>query len=239
MLLKKQIRNLAYLFLNLLPKQKGASILMYHSVGDSSILFNVLPTDFKKQMDYLYKHKYRVIKLKNLIEKIKNKEKIEAKTVALTFDDGYKENYGSAFSVLKKYNFPATIFLVSSYMGAKFNGLEVLNWQEIREMKNSGLIDFGFHSHTHPRNIDNLDKEKFLEEINKSKEILKEINPVMVFAYPRGKFTDKQVSILKQNNFVAGLTVEPGKNNINSDVFLLKRNFVHKDCGMQEFKNKL
>lgn len=241
MSLKKQIRNFIYFFLNLIPKQTGASILMYHSVDENNFLFNVYPKDFEKQMQYLNDNKYNVIKLADLAQKIINKQKIELKTVVLTFDDGYKNNYENALPVLKKYGFPATMFLATSYIGQNIPDypLEILNWQEIKEMKNLGLINFGFHSHTHPEDIKALNKENFLNEINQSKEILKDINLVMIFAYPRGKFTGEQINILKQNGFIVGLTVEQGKNNMDTNPFLLKRNFIHVNCGMQEFKSKI
>ena len=65
---------------------------------------------FEKQMEYLKNKEYQVISLTKLVEILESDELIPKKTVVLTFDDGYKDNYINAFPILKKYNFPATIF---------------------------------------------------------------------------------------------------------------------------------
>ena len=75
------------------------------------------------------------------------------KPVLITFDDGYKNNFTCAYPILKRYNFRASIFLVSEYIGKK-NGWskgeeETLSWEEIEEMRKEGF-SFGSHTHTHP-----------------------------------------------------------------------------------------
>ena len=56
------------------------------------------------------------------------------RTIALTFDDGYEDNYINAFPLLKEYQFPAAIFVVAKYIGEK----EYLNWDQVIEMVKSG-----------------------------------------------------------------------------------------------------
>jgi len=120
MSLKNKIRESIYLLLNILLYFKvaeKASILMYHSVGENDLLFTVPPKNFLKQIDYLKKNNYRVLRFTELVEKIKNQERIESKTVVITFDDGYKDNYQNAFPLLEANNFPATIFLSTCTLG--------------------------------------------------------------------------------------------------------------------------
>ncbi|MDI6645197.1 MAG: polysaccharide deacetylase family protein [Methanobacteriaceae archaeon] len=88
-------------------------ILTYHRTGpmtDKWILNPLIHQEiFEKQMKYLIKN-FNIISLNDLTEMIAN-GKIPEKAVAITFDDGYKDNYEYAFPILKKYDIPATIFL--------------------------------------------------------------------------------------------------------------------------------
>ena len=74
---------------------------MYHSIDYNKVFFTVKPENFRKQMDYLYRKKYNVIPLLELVDFLKNKKEIPSKTVVLTFDDGYEDNYFNAFPVFK------------------------------------------------------------------------------------------------------------------------------------------
>jgi peptidoglycan/xylan/chitin deacetylase (PgdA/CDA1 family) len=66
---------------------------------------------FEKQIEHIAKH-YKIITLDNIIERVRNKDSLRG-CVAITFDDGFKDNYFNAFPILKKYNIPATIFLLT------------------------------------------------------------------------------------------------------------------------------
>lgn len=244
MSLKNKVRELIYSLLNILAyfrRPERATILMYHSVGDSDLLFNVSLEDFLRQINYLKKGNYRVLKLTEVIDKIKRKERIEPKTVVITFDDGYKDNYQNVFPALNENNFPATIFIPTSYIGSKFNGLDVLDWKEIKEMASSGLIDFGFHSHTHPHKMSGISIDNFSLEISEAKKILEKnlFRFVPVFAYPRGSYNDKQIELLKREGFSGAVTVEEGLVGENDDPMRLKRNFIYNRCSFAEFKGKL
>lgn len=94
-------------------------ILTYHMVIDSVAAkisrrrgLVIEKNSFDDQMSFLSKHA-NVISLREVLRKIDANEKFDKNTVVITFDDGYKNNYKSAYPILKKYNFPATIFLVT------------------------------------------------------------------------------------------------------------------------------
>lgn len=149
------------------------------------------------------------------------------KPVLLTFDDGYKDNFTHAYPILKRYNFRATIFLVTRYMGKK-NGWskgneEMLSWKEIEEMKKEGF-SFGSHAHTHP-NLLELPRDKVLSEIRDSKRILEERlgEAIIFFAYPYGKFNSKIKEMVKGAGYLGAFSTLPGKNGRNEDPFLLRR----------------
>jgi len=69
------------------------------------------------------------------------------KAVVITFDDGYESNYTLAYPILKRYNMPATIFLIAGNVRPSVPGEpSMLTWEEMREMELSGLIDVQAHT---------------------------------------------------------------------------------------------
>jgi peptidoglycan/xylan/chitin deacetylase (PgdA/CDA1 family) len=107
---------------SLLGRNK-AIILFYHRVIDLKEMAYfpqsgmwVSRKTFDLHMRYL-KQNANVIKLEELIRKVLNKEEVEPKTCAITFDDGWRDNYVHAYPVLRKYELPATIFLATGFIG--------------------------------------------------------------------------------------------------------------------------
>lgn len=70
--------------------------------------------DFEKQIVHLAKN-YKIISLDEIVHRIKNRRSLRS-CVAITFDDGFRDNYEIAYPILKKYNVPATIFLTTGYI---------------------------------------------------------------------------------------------------------------------------
>lgn len=249
---KKTIKKIIYCLLNfisagarLIVRVPRVSILMYHSIGDNQAFSTVSARDFTRQLKYLKKHEYRVISLAELVGNLKNGGKLNDKTVALTFDDGYMDNFSTAWPLLKKYDFPATIFLSTDHIGRHFTnseGVEIkmMGQEQIKEMAGSGRADFGSHTHTHPR-LDNIGLADFAEEARLSKEIIEKITDkeCCFFAYPRGCFKNDFFAILKGLGFEAAFSVREGLIGGNDDLFFLKRNLIYRSGGFSQFKGKL
>ena len=203
-------------------------VLMYHKVSPGKKeKYRISPEKFASQMEYLSKKGYQAISPDDLLEFVKERKVFPEKPVLLTFDDGYKDNFTYAYSILKKYNFKATIFLVTQYIGKKNEwGNEdegILSWEEIGKMKKEGFF-FGSHTHTHP-NLLELSRDKVLSEIRNSKRILEERleEPIRFFAYPYGKFNSQIEETIKESGYLGAFSTLPGKNGRNEDPFLLRR----------------
>jgi peptidoglycan/xylan/chitin deacetylase (PgdA/CDA1 family) len=97
-----------------------ARILVYHGVTrEVPNVFNwqQIPLDqFVEQMKYLKKH-YNVVSLSIMLEYILYKKKFPKRWVALTFDDGYENNFSVVYPILKDLNFPATFFISTAFIG--------------------------------------------------------------------------------------------------------------------------
>lgn len=222
----------------------AASILMYHSVGNNGAFFTVRQESFETQLEYLRTHHFNVVTLSSLLEKIQQGQSL-AHTVAITFDDGYKDNYEVAFPLLKKYQMPATIFLTAGFVGGSMKlkdgtVLPMLAQQEIQEMVESGFIECMPHTMNHVRYVgDNL--EVFMREVRESRQTVESLTgkAAPIFAYPAGKYDLTLVESIKQEGFKGAVTVEEGLVHARADIFMLKRNAVDSSTTFSQFRGKV
>ena len=182
--------------------RKPLSILMYHSVSETGQFFTVKPGEFAKQMRYLNDKRYNVLSFSEVLKYIENKNILPQKSVIITFDDGYKDNYDVVFPIIKKYNFPITVFLTTGLVGQsralKGGGsLPILSETEIKEMSQSGLVSFQPHGHTHAK-LWQMDDESVKKEISDSKKYLDDLLGISteIYAYAWGKYNDRILSIV-------------------------------------------
>ncbi len=196
-------------------------ILMYHSVEDSQIMGEtyVFAWQFREQMKYLRDRKYNIVSVGELADMIKGGKPLPHNVVAVTFDDGNVNNYLNAFPILKEYKIPATIFMVSDYIGKP----GYLIKKQIREMSKEG-IEFGSHTRSHV-NLKDASKQLIENEIRRSKMAIEAATrkPVTVFSFPFGEKNDYAVEVLKKNGYKAAVITMPRDGSIKIDPFGLKR----------------
>ena len=130
-----------------LSDQYVVPIIMYHSIDNPHHLSGIVvsPHNFRKQLKFFKKHKYNVISLDMLVAALKEKKRLPKKSVVITFDDGYEDNYTNAFPILKEFGFPATIFVITDLISTED---EYLTWDQLREMEKHG-ITIGSHTLDH------------------------------------------------------------------------------------------
>ena len=209
-----------YLFY--LAPRRVVPILMYHSIsGDVSSTLNVAPDNFARQMEFLRDAGYSVISLGELVENIKKGRGYIPKTVVITFDDGYRDNYLNAFPVLSKYDIPATIFLITGYVG---ENPDYVNWDQVRLMMKNN-IDFGGHTRNNAYLPSVDDPKRLREEVAGCREDI-EANTgseADFFCYPTGGFNEDVKQAVKDAGYKAACTTNRGADRLNRDLYELKR----------------
>lgn len=217
-------------------KKYISTVLMYHRIRDDNkdLDISVTTRTFDRQMDYLKTHS-DVVSLDTLIGNMKKKPSTKMDSFAITFDDGYSDNYSNAYFVLKKYKLPATIFLITREIG---KNADMLNVDEIKKMENE-RITFGSHTANH-QVLSKVSEEIATKEIVKSKSDMEAIlnKKVKFFAYPKGKKHHFNVVIktfVKNAGYEAAFTTENGQINEESDLFELKRIGI-RNCPLFVFK---
>lgn len=199
-------------------------ILCYHTINKNG---KITPEIFEENLLSLKRKNYFSANLDDIFNYISGKRELPERTVHLTFDDGYRDNYSEAFPILKKFNFKATVFLITSRAGM----LGYLNWQQIKEMEASGIFSFESHSHAHPRHSTTQPtKEELADDLLISKKIIKENlkKETKHFCYPYGEYDDAYAGALKEAGFLTGLTLNIGLNSVGQNPYFLKRVEVRK-----------
>ena len=196
-------------------------VIMYHRIDDGASVskLSVSPESFKRHMSFLERHNYNVVKLEELPDLIR-KGRIPYKTIAITFDDGYENNYTNAYPVLKDLSLPATIFINPALIGR--GGF--LSWDEVVEMSESDVISIGSHTMSHAY-LPDLPEQKLDTEIFDSKRAIESHirKKVTSFSYPLGAFNDHIKNKVIKAGYKIAVATNPGKDYSRHDIFAMKR----------------
>lgn len=219
-------------------------ILLYHRFSKTkSDKMIVLESSFEAQMQYLKNNGYQVISMARFLDFLDFKSPIPPKSVVLAFDDGWQSFYEIAFPILKKFQYPATLFIYADLIGTK----NALTWDNIREMMQFGL-DIQCHSKTH-RNLTQMKKKEsfkeYFEEIEKeilyTERMIKDNLNVTCscLAYPYGDTNELIMAILKKRGYRAGFTVKRGGNPFYINNFTIQRSAIYGEYTLEDFKKNL
>jgi peptidoglycan/xylan/chitin deacetylase (PgdA/CDA1 family) len=155
--------------------------------------------------------------------------------------------YRHAFPLLKKYDFPATLFMYTDFVGTR----DGLSWAQLQELAKSGLVDIQAHSKTHRNLIDkaasesdsayrqNIDTELRAPRQALEKRLAALCVKVRYFAYPFGDANELVLEGMQRQRYELGLTVNPGGNPFFSHPMMLRRTMIFGDHDMEDFKSRL
>ncbi len=216
----------------------SAFILMYHNIarppteGRLKGLY-VSPSMFRFQMRYLKIAGFAVVPLHEIVDSAANGSP-HKRAVALTFDDGYEDFYLNAFPVLEEYGYPATVFVVSDFVGTTNTwdehslGIrkELMAWDRIRDLSARNVF-FGSHTRTHPF-LTRIEKERAREEICRSKQIIEDRtgHSVETFCYPYGDCNHAVEEMVREAGYRVGVTTSRGSVRAGDDPLILRRAFI-------------
>lgn len=214
--------------------KRTVPILCYHGVLDdawgATTLF-VKVDEFDKQMNYLKENGYTPI----FISEIEDAGKYE-KPVIITFDDGYIDVYTYAYPILQKYNFKSNFYIISDSIG----GDVYVTQEMVKEMSDSGLVEIGSHTVSHPT-LSSLDSTSIEYELKTSKETLEKITgkEVKSIAYPSGGYNQDVLDIVPKY-YEYGISTDWGKEvSTNINRYNLKRLYVYREYNLEQFKGLL
>jgi len=212
-----------------------AIILMYHNIdippkGARIPNLYVTPRMFRFQMWHLKTAGFRVLSIQDLVAAVESGD-TRHNMAAITFDDGYMDFYKNAYPVLRQYEYPSTIYVVSGLVG-KVNSWDLRNescskplmdWNTIREISKNG-VQIGSHTVTHPE-LTHIPSDELNKEIAGSKNELEEhLNqPTDAFCYPGGDHNEQAKEAVKKAGYRHAVTTQRGHVEKGYDPFALRR----------------
>ena len=203
---------------------------MYHKFNKSNYpSTNISMEQFKLHLEELSKPEYNVMPLNLIIDSIINDVDLPNKTIGISVDDADRSFLEHGWPLLKKYNFPVTLFVTTNTISD--TNKNYLNWEEIRALKDQG-VTIGAHSHTHSH-LSKFSIEQIKEEIETSNKIfLREIKEIPnIFAYPYGETKEEIFSLLKDYKFKVAFGQHSGVINETSNFYYLPRFSLNQKYG--------
>ncbi len=153
--------------------------------------------------------------------------------IIITVDDGYKDNYELLLPLLKKYNQKAVVYAVT---GESYNRWDVevtnnpekpvplMNIEELKALTQSGHIEIGGHTMTHPH-LDSLSYEQQKQEIAENKSLLEQVTgkPLVSFAYPYGSLDNNSKQLAQELGYQFAVATNSGPLAAHQDLYQIRR----------------
>ena len=215
-------------------------ILMYHSIAN--IPGNSLclpPEQFEHQMELLHKEGYYTL-TPNEVYRVLTRQEIpvgkENKIVFITFDDGYENNYSSAYPILKKLSLHATIGMITD----KINTPDMLSTNELKKLRKEKLVSIASHTVSHTE-LNTLNTEQQLVEMANSRGLLNRSlkQNTILLIYPVCRYTPASPFIAQRAGYKFALTTKPGLANASQGLYELHRQRVIPNMSDESFNQLL
>jgi peptidoglycan/xylan/chitin deacetylase (PgdA/CDA1 family) len=240
-------------------------ILMYHSISDQEdsgchpyFQTNTKPEIFSRHMQYLADNGYNVISLSDAVALISDKSSSSLVTQStnqpvtprkycvLTWDDGFRDFHDTAWPILKKHGFTASMFIPTGYISddrKQLNGRDCLTWDEVKALAGNG-VTFGAHTVSHvqlydlrkaeakspdlsfPRRRDSIDLE-----LQASKRTIEERLGILIehysyaYAFPEHdrQFISFYEKSLQEAGYQCAVSTRIGTTKPGDNLYILKR----------------
>ncbi|AJA46253.1 polysaccharide deacetylase family protein [Clostridium pasteurianum DSM 525 = ATCC 6013] len=220
---------------------KGVPILMYHSVSNDIAPaglsgLRVTKDNFDAQMKYLKDNGYYTLTMDEVSNFITKNKPIPEKSVALTFDDGYKDNYTNVYPVLKQYGFKATVFVIAGNID---KNADYLTTVQLKEMQNNGIdIESGTYENLR---LGNLTAAEQLESLQNSKQVLESIlnKKVNYVSYPFGSYNTNTLNAVNKAGYLLGLSRDGRWSYKTDGIYKLSRVYIGPKHTEDNFKERI
>lgn len=223
-------------------------VLLYHHVAPDR---EVTPEGFDRQMATLREEGWRSLGTGQLEAHLSGASPAPEKSLLITFDDGYADNWVYAYPSLRRHGMRAVLFVVTSRLreaaaprptseeGGSIPDTRqdergpdgFLSWAELRAMTDSGVVEAGSHTHTHAGFAEGTEYRDFSMELDRSKVELEMRIPAWsgALAWPWGRWREDWIKTAKAAGYRLAFTTQVGPNLPGTSPFMVQRFKVQTD----------
>jgi peptidoglycan/xylan/chitin deacetylase (PgdA/CDA1 family) len=215
---------------------------MYHSVPNvqerakkarsTNPAYCLTVNKFREQMGYLHNNGYKTLHFDQLLN---SETQIPEKSLVVTFDDGWVDNYTNVFPILKEYGLTATVFVITGFVGKE----NYMDWNQLREMIEAG-ISIQSHTVSH-KPLAQLSTAEIEYELETSKKMIEHHlgKQISFLSLPHGVFNGKVLKMAQLAGYHAVCTSEPGFLHEYKNLPVMKRINISDQFQIDTFKKIL
>ena len=200
-------------------------VIFYHHIQDlvtskkkGQTALSTTPEFLKAHLSYIQKSGYNIVTPNDLADFFNSGKQLPSKSIILSFDDGYEDFYTVAYPILKEFNVHATLFLPTGLVGNN----DYLNWDQVTEMANSGLVYIANHTWSHHPMSDLKTADSEIGTAHKQLAD-RSLNSAKSFAYPYGTYNYAAEVKLSNLGYSSAFTTQYGKTLCKQKRFALPR----------------
>jgi peptidoglycan/xylan/chitin deacetylase (PgdA/CDA1 family) len=229
------------------PTEPLVTILVYHRFSDTADdSMTVRMSTFDSQLGVLRSHGYHIVTLRAVVDWLRNPDAtLPDKPVAITVDDGHRSVFDKLLPVMLREHFPVTLFV---YPSAISNAAYALTWEQLRTLKQTGLVEIQSHTYWHPnfnierRRLSPADFRQFVhQQLDKSRRRIESQTggTVDMLAWPFGLYDDELIAQAADEGYIAAFTLEEKKADRHARLLALPRYLMIDAYGAKTFARLL
>jgi peptidoglycan/xylan/chitin deacetylase (PgdA/CDA1 family) len=236
--------------------RKRVAILCYHGVTErptrrpeDAAGLHVRYDRFLAHLEYL-RRGYRVISLRDYLTAREAGRELPPYSVVLTFDDGYRNFITAAAPALRRFEMPASVFLITDRVEndarseanrtwSEADDEAYLSWADVKQLTGDGF-EFGSHTCSHPK-LPELSPDQIEHELGDARTAIANHLQldVLSLAYPYGLTSSGIAEKAQTLGYSCALTTETGFNDHGTDLFMLRRTLIGDDDDVASFATRV
>lgn len=225
----------------------GVPVLVYHRIGPvAADNMTVTTSVFESHLRFLKDNGFTVIPLRQFIDyRLGKALSLPPCPVVLTADDGHRSVYSEMLPLIKRYQVPVTLFI---YPSAISNASYAMTWEQLRELKKTGLFDIQSHTYWHPnfkRDKKRLSPDEYEKSVKmqmtKSREKLEKEFAIKIdmLAWPFGIYDDELIKKAEEAGYVAAFTLDRRHAGPSDNILALPRYLMVNEIRGKRFEQLL
>jgi peptidoglycan/xylan/chitin deacetylase (PgdA/CDA1 family) len=221
-----------YYDISIKSQDRRIPVIMYHDVVPErtarSQWFDCSAAEFEEQMQKIAAEGYTPISITDLYLHLTAGKEVPERSIVLTFDDNYQGFYENAWPILKKYSFPAAMFVHTGFVGNSTGDHPKMTYDTLRELVKDPLFTVGSHTITHPDDLSQLASFEQERELSESKaELEQQLGLTVDFlAYPNGKSNEATQELSRAAGYKMSFSIDNGLAEESPSIMCVSR-YIH------------